>query len=230
LVINDNLRSIVRISTKRPGSWIINIEISFIIGSKIIIISMDVFILVNGRDDTFSVPTLILCRQAVYAIYYFPVASGDPEIIFLDEPTSGVSPAVRTRFWELISRLAQEGKTIIVTTHHMDEAEQCDRIALMRAGKIIAIGSPGYLEKTAYPEPLIEIRLDDTSYTDTLKTIKDDPDVIAMWPYGLKYHVTVKSKTGIERLLAHLPKGLHGKLIQPSLEDVFIRLIEGVER
>lgn len=154
----------------------------------------------------------------------------DPEIIFLDEPTSGVSPAVRARFWELICQLSKQGKTIIVTTHYMDEAEQCERIALMRAGRLIALDSPEHLEKTAFPESIIEIRLENKSYTDALKTVKDDPDVLTMWPHGAKYHVTVRSKEASERLLSHLPKGLVGKVIRPSLEDVFIRLVEGIDR
>jgi ABC-2 type transport system ATP-binding protein len=76
----------------------------------------------------------------------------DPSIIFLDEPTSGVSPTVRANFWKLISGLADRGKTIIVTTHYMDEAEQCGRIALMRSGEIIALGSPEELKKQAFPD------------------------------------------------------------------------------
>jgi ABC-2 type transport system ATP-binding protein len=74
----------------------------------------------------------------------------DPEIVFLDEPTSGVSPAVRARFWSLIRKLAGDGKTVFVTPHYMDEAEECGRIALMRAGKLIALGSPAQLEKDTY--------------------------------------------------------------------------------
>jgi ABC-2 type transport system ATP-binding protein len=76
----------------------------------------------------------------------------DPTIIFLDEPTSGVSPAVRAKFWKLIRNLAGNGKTVIVTTHYMDEAEQCGRIALMRSGSIIALGSPAELKAQAFPE------------------------------------------------------------------------------
>jgi len=78
----------------------------------------------------------------------------DPEIVFLDEPTSGVSPAVRARFWSLIRRLADEGKTVFVTTHYMDEAEECGRIALMRTGRLIALGSPAQLERETYPDGL----------------------------------------------------------------------------
>lgn len=99
----------------------------------------------------------------------------EPEIVFLDEPTSGVSPAVRARFWSLIRKLAADGKTVFVTTHYMDEAEECGRIALMRAGKLIALGSPEQLEKDAYP------------------------------------------------------RGLHGGK-EATLEDVFLKLVEGDER
>lgn len=78
----------------------------------------------------------------------------DPEILFLDEPTAGVSPVMRERFWSLIRKLVSSGKTVIVTTHYMDDAEQCTRIALMRSGKIIAIGSPAELKRNTFPEKL----------------------------------------------------------------------------
>ena len=70
----------------------------------------------------------------------------DPPIVFLDEPTSGVDPKARRAFWELIYQLADQGKTIFVTTHYMDEAEYCHRISIMHEGKIIAMGSPGELK------------------------------------------------------------------------------------
>lgn len=76
----------------------------------------------------------------------------DPEIVFLDEPTAGVSPAFRQRFWNLIRELAREGKTVFVTTHYMDEAEQCGRIALMRSGDLIALDSPLGLKQKSFPD------------------------------------------------------------------------------
>lgn len=75
----------------------------------------------------------------------------DPDIIFLDEPTAGVAPAARARFWALIRALAQKGKTIFVTTHYMDEAEHCERLALMRAGRIIALDTPKALKEKTFP-------------------------------------------------------------------------------
>ncbi|MGE5085814.1 MAG: ABC transporter ATP-binding protein [Bacillota bacterium] len=75
----------------------------------------------------------------------------DPEVIFLDEPTAGVSPAYRMRFWSLIRELAAVGKTVFVTTHYMDEAEQCGRIALMRDGGLIALDTPQQLKRNNFP-------------------------------------------------------------------------------
>lgn len=75
----------------------------------------------------------------------------DPELVFLDEPTAGVSPAYRQRFWSLIRELASQGKTVFVTTHYMDEAEQCERIALLKTGELIALDSPLELKKQSFP-------------------------------------------------------------------------------
>lgn len=76
----------------------------------------------------------------------------DPELVFLDEPTAGVSPAYRKRFWDLIRELAREGRTIFVTTHYMDEAEQCERIALLKSGELIALNSPLGLKQLSFPD------------------------------------------------------------------------------
>lgn len=75
----------------------------------------------------------------------------DPELVFLDEPTAGVSPAYRQRFWVLIGELAKAGKTVFVTTHYMDEAEHCQRIALLREGELIALNSPLGLKQESFP-------------------------------------------------------------------------------
>ena len=73
----------------------------------------------------------------------------DPPVVFLDEPTSGVDPIARATFWELIAELARTGHTVFVTTHYMDEAEYCNRLALMYAGKVIALGDPAGLKRAA---------------------------------------------------------------------------------
>lgn len=81
----------------------------------------------------------------------------DPEIIFLDEPTAGVSSVSRERFWALIRQLAQQGKTLFVTTHHMEEAEYCERIAFMHEGKIIVLDSPENLKKKFETQSLEDV-------------------------------------------------------------------------
>jgi ABC-2 type transport system ATP-binding protein len=84
----------------------------------------------------------------------------EPDILFLDEPTSGVDPLARREFWSRIHELAQRGVTVMVTTHFMEEAEYCDRLAIMAAGKILTIGSPGEIRSAAasqeHPEPTME--------------------------------------------------------------------------
>lgn len=81
----------------------------------------------------------------------------EPPIVFLDEPTSGVDPLARREFWELIHRLARAGRTIFVTTHHMDEAEQCDRLALMYQGRLIALEAPGTLKRDLGKKSMEEV-------------------------------------------------------------------------
>ncbi len=81
----------------------------------------------------------------------------EPPILFLDEPTSGVDPIARRMFWDLIYRLSEQGRTVFVTTHYMDEAEFCHRLALMYRGKVIALGSPAELKETAGKPTMEEV-------------------------------------------------------------------------
>jgi ABC-2 type transport system ATP-binding protein len=151
----------------------------------------------------------------------------DPEIVFLDEPTAGVSPVVRARFWDLIRKLARSGKTIFVTTHYLDEAENCGRIALMRDGKIIALDSPGRLKEKTFPETLLEIDPALGASRDWIERLHPDPDIVRIQPYGRRYHVLVLDPARWKKLSRGLPKNYRLRPIQPSLEDVFIRLVEG---
>ena len=73
----------------------------------------------------------------------------EPEILFLDEPTSGVDPLARREFWRRINALAERGVTVLVTTHFMEEAEYCDRLAIMAAGEILALGTPAEIKRSA---------------------------------------------------------------------------------
>lgn len=154
----------------------------------------------------------------------------DPQIVFLDEPTAGVTPAARERFWQLIRRLAAAHKTVFVTTHYMDEAEQCDRIALMRTGSIIALGSPGDLKRQTFPEPLLELTPPaglDRSWVDRLRR---EPWVGSLNAYGMHYHLRCADAAACEAYRASWLQGFEVRQIDPSLEDVFIRLVEGEKR
>jgi len=154
----------------------------------------------------------------------------DPEIVFLDEPTSGVSPASRARFWALIRKVTALGKTVIVTTHYMDEAEQCGRIALMRTGKLIALGSPGELKASAFPGPMAELDFNGPAPAGFIGGLRAAPGLLELSPHGMRWHAAFSDAGAMKAALAGLPAGALAHPIPPSLEDVFIRLVEGAER
>jgi ABC-2 type transport system ATP-binding protein len=151
----------------------------------------------------------------------------DPDIIFLDEPTAGVAPVSRSRFWSLIRKLSETGKTVFVTTHYMDEAEQCDRIALMREGKIIALDTPTGLKQSTFPMPMLEFDpKEPLSFAEVSAMARHD--VFSFFePYGLRFHASIKSEEEWERVRPQFEDTFIIKRITPSLEDVFIHKVEG---
>jgi len=150
----------------------------------------------------------------------------DPEIIFLDEPTAGVSPKMRARFWELIRELAKLNKTVFVTTHYMDEVEQCDRIALMRAGKIVALDTPMNLKKQMFTEPLFEcVSKEKISYLQ-IEAFGTHPELTFFEPFGLKFHAGFKQNPEGQKFKQQLSDLFDIKQITPTMEDVFIKAIE----
>jgi ABC-2 type transport system ATP-binding protein len=157
----------------------------------------------------------------------------DPPILFLDEPTSGVDPIVRGVFWDLIRGLASTGHTIFVSTHYMDEAEYCNRLALMHRGKVIALGAPAELRHQASAHSLL--RLDSTQPLETMRAIDGLPGVVDVAVFGGGLHVTVDdADSTAERIRTKLGAAgieIHRlEKILPSLEDVFVSMIEGEER
>lgn len=153
----------------------------------------------------------------------------DPPIIFLDEPTAGVTPTHRALFWKLIRKLSNEGRTVFVTTHYMDEAEQCERIALMRAGEIIALGSPQELKRETFPEPVYELTPSAEAPKGWLEALRSMPFIDACDVYGMRYHIRVRDDKAWSAYHAKL-KGFESHRIEPTLEDVFIRRVEGANR
>jgi ABC-2 type transport system ATP-binding protein len=157
----------------------------------------------------------------------------EPEIVFLDEPTGGVDPVSRRNFWELINRLSGEGVTVFVTTHYLDEAEYCNDIRLIHAGRIVAAGSPGELKRTTIRNPILEVECD--RVVDAMEILQGMDWVIETSIFGAYLHVSVADEAeGRERMKAALASAgievRRADRIMPSLEDVFISRIEGGSR
>ncbi|HWO57352.1 MAG TPA: ABC transporter ATP-binding protein [bacterium] len=148
----------------------------------------------------------------------------EPPILFLDEPTSGVDPISRRSFWDLIDALAAQGTTVLVSTHYMEEAEYCHRLALMNRGRLIALDTPARL-RASMSEPLLEIVTDHGAAV--VEAIRDLPGVIEAGLFGRAVHAVVESAAAVRpRLEARLRERGHDwraiNPVEPSLEDVFI--------
>jgi ABC-2 type transport system ATP-binding protein len=157
----------------------------------------------------------------------------DPPILFLDEPTSGVDPIARGAFWGLIHDLSETGHTIFVSTHYMDEAEYCHRIALMYRGKVIALGTPAELKHGLDSHFLMN--LDTDAPLETMRALENLPGVLDVAIFGRGMHVMVDD---MDATSARIRQALEAKTIAinslerivPSMEDVFVALIEAEER
>ncbi|MDP2207540.1 MAG: ABC transporter ATP-binding protein [Bacteroidota bacterium] len=153
----------------------------------------------------------------------------EPKILFLDEPTSGVDPVSRRNFWDLINELSSQGVTILVTTHYLDEAEYCNNIILINAGRLIAQGSPKELKTEHITFPILEVETDNV--VTALELLRTQPWVVEISVFGTYLHVGVSEldlgKNAIRLTLA--TKGIQIQRIEqivPSLEDVFLHLLE----
>lgn len=152
----------------------------------------------------------------------------EPEILFLDEPTGGVDPVSRRDFWDLIYTVAGQGVTVFVTTHYMDEAEHCDRLGLIDAGKIIAMGSPHEMKDHYMAGTLLEVHAE--PIMSALDILATEPAAREVAIFGAALHVVADSTEAIAPIRAALERGgvtVSGiESITPSLEDVFVALIE----
>jgi ABC-2 type transport system ATP-binding protein len=156
-----------------------------------------------------------------------------PPIIFLDEPTSGVDPISRRKFWELIYDLAAHGVTVFVTTHYMDEAEYCDRLGLIYRGELVALGTPEQLKTELMHEDVLEVFCDRPETA--LGEIEKLPAVKEAAMFGRGLHVVApNAEEAIRQVRRRLDEqGLaiaRIEKIAPSLEDVFVSLIEARDR
>jgi len=157
----------------------------------------------------------------------------EPKMLFLDEPTAGVDPISRRAFWDLLYELSEEGTTIFVTTHYMDEAEHCQSLAFIHLGRIVARGTPQEIKETIMKGQVLEIDCSDPDMA--LSRLREASvfDEVAL--YGALIHVVGEDlqshKPLIERLLQERDVQIRSMdIIAPSLEDVFISSIKEENR
>ena len=150
----------------------------------------------------------------------------EPKLLFLDEPTSGVDPTARRAFWDLIYELAESGVTILVTTHYMDEAEYCERVGIMRAGKLLAMDTPSNLKRDILPGEVWEVSVEPLE--EGLAILPEMEGVLRVGLAGDHLRTIVESGKNKEGMLVALKaKGVGVRDIvagEPTLEDVFISL------
>jgi ABC-2 type transport system ATP-binding protein len=153
----------------------------------------------------------------------------EPSILFLDEPTGGVDPLSRRQFWRLIDDLSKGGVTVLVTTHYLDEAERCHRVALINAGRLAAIGTTAEVKRVFADRPILEIRA--ATPVETMRQLDKMPEVESTSLFGTAVHAVLRNRSSTaEDIRAALERS--GTAVQsvsavaPSLEDVFLDVID----
>ena len=161
-----------------------------------------------------------------------------PQVVFLDEPTAGVDPISRREFWSLIYSMAQEGVTVLVTTHYMDEAELCQRVGFISEGKLVALDTPDQLKKTQMRGHVLEIACSNSEQAVRVLRQAGAKGAIPLYEialYGAQVHAVVPDaltfREEIWRLLSEAGLEVHAiEWIAPTLEDVFISSIRAGSR
>ena len=151
-----------------------------------------------------------------------------PPIVFLDEPTGGVDPLSRRRFWRLINDLAGSGTTVLVTTHYLDEAENCHRIAIIHAGRLAALGTVPELKQVFAGRPIIEVRA--AQPVEAMRLLEAMPEVEKTSIFGTAVHAVMRSPDArpdaVAAALAAAGITATCRIVEPSLEDVFLDIAE----
>lgn len=155
----------------------------------------------------------------------------EPTIVFLDEPTGGVDPLSRRRFWDLIGTLSRQGVTVLVTTHYLDEAEHCHRIAIIHAGKLAALGTATELKQAFAERPIVEIHA--SRPVDAMEVLDRHDRVEKTSLFGTAVHAVLKDQSTDPAALTSVlnERGIDVSSIsavRPSLEDVFLDVVERV--
>ena len=152
-----------------------------------------------------------------------------PAILFLDEPTGGVDPLSRRQFWRLIDTLSQSGVTVLVTTHYLDEAERCHRVALIHAGRLAALGTTSEVKRVFAGRPILEIRT--ASAVDAMRVLDATPGVEKTSLFGTAVHAVLQGQAidaaAVEAKLRDAGISVDGiSPVAPSLEDVFLDVVD----
>src|SRR5687767_4444658 len=153
----------------------------------------------------------------------------EPPILFLDEPTGGVDPLSRRQFWRLIDTLSASGVTVLVTTHYLDEAERCHRVALIHAGRLATIGTVGEVKGIFAARPIIEIRTDRP--VDAMQLLDAMEEVEKTSLFGTALHAVLRADTVNPDVIAARVRetgvSVSGvERVVPSLEDVFLDVVD----
>jgi ABC-2 type transport system ATP-binding protein len=185
-----------------------------------------------GLEDRRSTMTRLLAGGWKQRLALGCAILHEPPILFLDEPTSGVDPIARRAFWDLIYELSEAGRTVFVSTHYMDEAEYCHRLALMYRGRVIALGSPGELKRELTSHRILSLESSDP--LETMRALEGAPGIGEVAVFGRGLHVTADDSGAAEATIRER-LGAQGiairrlEAIEPSMEDVFVAMIEHEE-
>jgi ABC-2 type transport system ATP-binding protein len=153
----------------------------------------------------------------------------EPPVVFLDEPTGGVDPISRRRFWDLIGSLSSAGVTVLVTTHYLDEAEHCHRLAIIHAGRLAALGSAPELRRLFAARAIVEVQT--PRPVEAMSVLEAMPEVQKASLFGSAVHAVMRSPeaeaAAIRRTLEAAGHAVSGvSVVTPSLEDVFLEVVE----
>ena len=153
----------------------------------------------------------------------------EPQIVFLDEPTGGVDPVSRRQFWDLIGSLARGGVTVLVTTHYLDEAEHCNRLAIIHRGQLVALGSSTELKQVFADRPILEVQ--SARPVETMAALDRLAEVEKTSIFGTAVHAVLRhGDVTADHVLAALRAGgldvRSATYVTPSLEDVFLDVVD----
>jgi len=179
-----------------------------------------------GREDELTRNLSVGWRQRL-ALGAATIHS--PELLFLDEPTSGVDPVARRQFWDLLYDLAGRGVTLFVTTHYMDEAAHCNQLAFIYRGRIVAEGTPSALRAEQVDQRIFDISVADADLA--MVTLESDPQITEAYLSGASLHAVVPAGSSLTasglaaRLAASGFAGAEVAVVEPTIEDVFVNLV-----